>query len=63
LFLVTPQREISGAVVEGKVLSADQAMVLWSSWCWQPASEGQPWPQLEPGQAVLEGQSLPAPLW
>ena len=60
LFLLK-RGQLSGAVLEGKVLDQQQAQQLWNAWCWQPASEGQPWPAMDPGgQALQQG---PMPLW
>ena len=66
LFLLSFQGQtlvISGAAIEGKLLDQQQALVLWASWCWRPAIEGQAWPVLPPGQEAHQDRQVPAPQW
>jgi len=44
---------LSGAVVQGKVLDRSEALKLWQAHAWQPASEGQEWPQDQPAVEPL----------
>lgn len=60
MFLLGQQLEISGVVLEGKLLDQQQALQLWRQWSWEPACEGQPWPVVA-DQAGMQGQAIPAP--
>lgn len=62
LFLLTPLGQISGAVVQGKVLDQRQASALWDAWPWVPASPHQPMPHTSPGQQAAD-QPRPRPQW
>ena len=58
LFLLTPQLAISGAAVRGVTIPQVEALQLWQAHAWQPVSEGQVWPAMEPGgQALQQGSA------
>ena len=61
--MLTPQGQIAGAVLDGKVLSADQALQLWQAHAWQPAVEGQAMPVVPPGVAKNRAPRLQEPQW
>ena len=44
LFLLDGNHRLSGAIWQGRILSADQASELWAAHSWEPAKQGQCWP-------------------
>lgn len=46
LFLLDHRtRQITGAIVNGKVLNPDEALTLWQRHRWRPTEPGQHWPE------------------